>query len=229
MLFVAGARTDGAPMAKRLRCLLLAAVTFAAFATMGVGCSSERPSAASLDGDGGATREAGSGGDLSKDAEDPDADVDAASDGGDAGDGGTCLGDAPPDGGVGTCPASGPCSEPCGRILANYKGGVARAAVDCIVALPSCENAAVVVPCVDRALARACPEPTAPTYCSPLVTACDPNAGDAGSMISQAGCELFANGLSSAGRSAFEACIEDKIAQSTCPTEVGLCADEIRQ
>lgn len=210
---------------------MLGAVTLAAFAMTGAACSSEQPSvSASLGGDGGASsHEAASGGELST-GSDAGIDADGASDDGGAVDGGTCLGDSPPgDGDAGTCPASGPCSEPCGHILTNYKGGVARAALECIAALPSCENAADVVPCVDLALARACLDPTASAYCMPLVTACDPNAGDAGSMISQSGCELFANGLSSAGRSAFRACIDGKIAQSTCPTEVGLCADEIRQ
>lgn len=152
----------------------------------------------------------------------------APTDGGDAGDGGTCLGDAP-DGGAAVCPSAGPCGEPCARILVHYKGAVARAAVECIGTLPSCENAADVIPCVDQALARACPDSTAPSFCGPLVTTCDPEAGDAGTMISQQGCELFANGLSSAGRAVLQACFEEKIAAGTCPTEVGACADEIRR
>ena len=144
-----------------------------------------------------------------------------------------CLDDkvSPTDGGdAGTvCPSSGPCSAACARILDRYKAGVAQAAAACILALPSCGSSAEVVPCVDRALARACPDPTSPSYCAPLVTPCDSDAGGFGSMISEHGCESFANGLAGTGRQVFAACIRSKIDAGTCATEVGSCADDIRQ
>ena len=191
-------------------------------------CASDRPAAGNSDGrgDGGAIV-VGDAARLDEDGGGLDGSVDGSANHGEAG---ACLGDAPPaaDAGV-ACSASGPCSEACQRITSSYKAAVARAAIECIAALPSCEVTADVVPCVDQALQRACPDPTSAGFCAPLVTACDPNAGDAGSAISLAGCELFANGLSSAGRTTFAACIEDKINQGTCPAEIASCADSIRQ
>ena len=102
-------------------------------------------------------------------------------------------------------------------------------AIDCVLALPSCDNANDVRLCVDRAMARACDDPTANTYCASFVTACDPNAGKPGSSISQDGCVILSNGLAATGHADFKTCIDAKIAAGTCPLGVVDCADEIRQ
>lgn len=192
-------------------------------------CSSDKPLVAAEDGhgpDGGqaavtdaASLDGAEAGPGVRDASEPDVEA------------GICLDETPSsvDGGGAVCPMAGPCSEPCLHIASNYKAGVAHAAVECIASLASCEVAADTIPCVDQALARACADPSAAGYCGPLVVACDPNAGDAGSSISQGGCEMFANGLSTAGRAAFKACMDDKIAQGSCAADVGECADLIRQ
>jgi len=127
------------------------------------------------------------------------------------------------------CPKTGPCAAACERLVPRYKAGVATAAATCIANLRSCTSAAEVLPCVDLALGRACADPTATPYCTPLVTACDPNAGGVGSVISQDGCVSFASGMSPSGRAAFASCIQSKIASGTCAKDVGSCADEIRQ
>ena len=196
-----------------------------------VGCTASPPSAPELGGGPAPLADASASGfveaaaDGGKDAEtDTDADVADAT---------SCLGEdlvpgEPADGGI-VCPSSGPCSTACSRLAAHYKAGVAQAAASCIMALPSCTDALDVVPCVDKALADACSDPTSPNYCAPLVTACDPDAGGFGSIITQEGCESFANGLSDAGRAVFAACIQDKISSGTCAVEVGSCGDEIRQ
>ena len=204
-----------------------------------VSCSSERPPSA----DPGGIGPGGSNGttpDASSIEAAPASGVDAGgADDAEAGDGGAdadlphCLRDelVPDDAGATAvaCPTNGPCSALCGHVVAHYKAGVAQAAVRCIHALPACESAFDVVPCVDQALARACPDPTSASYCSPLVSACDKNAGDGGSAISQAGCQSFAHGLSTEGRAVLAACIDAKVSAGTCPTEIVLCADQIRQ
>lgn len=161
----------------------------------------------------------------------PDAARDSGRDG-DAGDAGPACLDERLDGGPEPstkCPKTGPCAAACERLVPRYKAGVATAAATCIANLRSCTSAAEVLPCVDLALGRACADPTATPYCTPLVTACDPNAGGVGSVISQDGCVSFASGMSPSGRAAFASCIQSKIASGTCAKDVGSCADEIRQ
>jgi hypothetical protein len=138
-----------------------------------------------------------------------------------------CLDDElAPESGPVVCPSNA-CNSACNRIAGHYRGGVGQAIVACIDALSPCTESALVVPCTDQALARACSDPTSTGYCAPLVAACDPR--DAGGMITLEGCKTFANGLSASGRSTFAACIEAKIDAGNCATEVGACADEIRQ
>ena len=144
---------------------------------------------------------------------------------------GPCLDDkpAPLDASALDCTASATCSAACARVLDRYKLGVAQTAIACLLALPSCSTATAVRACVDTALGNACPDGTSAGYCTPIVKACDPNAGGVGSNIDQQGCVSVANGLSSAGRSTFTGCLQSKIEAGTCPTEVVTCADEIRQ
>jgi hypothetical protein len=193
-----------------------------------LGCSSSTvltPISTTL-GEGGPTSE----GSFDASAEARDAAKDAGRDA-DAGDASACL-DERLDGGPEPstkCPKTGPCAVACERLVPRYKAGVATAAATCIANLRSCTSAPEVLPCVDLALGRACADPTAAPYCTPLVTACDPNAGGVGSIISQSGCESFAIGMSASGRAAFASCIQSKIASGTCAKDVGSCADEVRQ
>jgi hypothetical protein len=199
--------------------------------TILVGCSDSRPPPADTTAtrDGGLQYVDGSAVAVTTDgaAADPsDASVDALVD---AEPGWKCLGDELVDGGNGiVCPSTGSCSSACGHIVDRYKAGVAQAALKCILALPSCGAAADVIACVDKALSSACSDTTSAGFCSPLVLACDPAAGDNGSAISQEGCELFANGLSGAGRTFFQSCIQDKITAGTCPTDIVGCANDVR-
>lgn len=215
--------------------ILLGAVATISLDLVMMGCSSDRPPAG-----GGATNTDAA---VTPDATQPrDAgqDADGSSD---AADGqvvsGPCLDDnpAPTDGGTDggadgsaapVCPP-GPCSVICANIVAHYKLGVAQVAVACLLDLPSCAVPTDVFACVDMALGMACADPTSTGYCTPLVKACDPNAGGPGANIDQAGCESFAHGMSSSGRSAFAGCLQSKIDGGTCPAEVVVCADDIRQ
>jgi hypothetical protein len=117
----------------------------------------------------------------------------------------------------------------CANIVAHFKRGLAQYAVGCLLELPSCSNELDVNLCIDNALLRSCPDTTSAAYCTPLVTACDPNAGEAGSLIDQPGCESVAHGLSAGGRDVFAACIESKVNAGTCPNDVRLCTDQIRR
>jgi len=212
------------------RAILFGAITALAFDAALLGCSSDKPKAASVtptDRDAEPNADATPSKDGGRDANDAaDAPVDPVIDAG------PCLDDkpAPTDGGAApVCPTSGTCSAICDRIVDHYKLGVAQVAVTCILKLSSCSIPTDVMACVDGALGRACVDSTSKGYCTPLVKACDPNAGGPGSSIDEAGCESFANGFSSSGRTAFATCLQSKIDVGTCPTEVVACADEIRQ
>ncbi len=171
---------------------------------------------------------------------DRDISVDAADDRPQFSDDGACLNDKPAptidggfkggdEAGVPICPTTGTCATYCDDIVAHYKLGIAQVAVTCILALPSCSNVLDVNLCVDNALGESCKDMTSPGYCTPLVKPCDPNAGGAGSLIDEPGCEVFANGLNASGRNTLSTCIQSKIDAGTCPNDVRLCTDQIRQ
>jgi hypothetical protein len=215
------------------RLLFFGAVAIGALDLTMLGCSSsDRPPAT------GGTSTFDSGGldasgtpsiDAGRDAPDvQDATADQAVNNGD------CLDDKPAkgDGGDGStpdCTSSATCSPICAHLLDHYKLGVAQVAITCMLGLASCADTSGVKTCVDTALAEACPDPTAKTYCGPLVIACDPNAGKAGSQIDEQGCESFANAFTSSGRAAFSSCLDGEIEAGTCPTEVGDCTDQIER
>ena len=141
-------------------------------------------------------------------------------------DGGFAGGD---DAGTPICPTTGSCVTSCNDVVAHYKLGVAQVSVTCLRKLPSCANIDDVRLCVDNALGASCKDTTSPAYCTPLVKPCDPNAGGLGSQIDEQGCESFGNGLSASGRDALSTCIHGKIDAGTCPNDVRLCTDQIRQ
>lgn len=201
-----------------------------------IGCSSDKPPAGSgttgtdaalNPNDANTSRDGGRDADGSSDATDEQFVFTGCLDDKPAPDGGTEAGvdaSAPP-----VCPSSGDCSAICGHIVDHYKLGVAQVAVACLLKLPSCSVMTDVFVCVDSATGIACKDPTSKGYCTPLITACDPNAGGPGSNIDQVGCELVANGLSPSGRSALASCFQSKTDAGTCPADVLVCTDDIRQ
>ena len=135
-------------------------------------------------------------------------------------------------GGLG-CPAA--CAARCERIAARYLLGVAEAAHACIRRLDSCSEEGDVIPCVDKAMLRACPSAEAPATCAPRVAACDPAAVEGkpfagGGAISVEGCAVFASALSKSGRSEYFGCLERATDAGTCARSGSItCAGEIRE
>lgn len=149
-------------------------------------------------------------------AEDPpaqDAAVDttdaSATDGGGT-DGGSCLGGGTADAGAVDCSglATNGCDLTCERWAPTFKPAIAKAMADCLLKLPSCEGGTdAVTACADAALAKACDDPTAKSYCTPIATAC--SGSDSGDHVTQAGCEALAKGLSEEGRTTFLSCVTE--------------------
>ncbi len=155
----------------------------------------------------------------------PDADADAEAR--------DCLSNSLADAGGLGCPAA--CADRCQRIAARYILGVAEAAHACIRRLESCSEDGEVIPCVDEAMLRACPSPTAPAACGTAVAACDPDALDGGQFagggsITLEGCAVFASALSDTGRADYLGCLQRATDAGDCATSgSAACADEIRQ
>lgn len=153
---------------------------------------------------------------------------DAASDGYTAdsatGDGGACLDDT---GLAPTCEgANTSCTATCEHYLTTFKKDVARAIAGCIVALPSCEGATLeVTDCVQNALARACPDPTAEGFCEPLATTC--NGDGSSTAFSKSDCTDVATGLSKAGRTQLSGCVQEGQGVSYCKPDPTSCLDDI--
>lgn len=219
---------------------LSAAVAVALASASATGCSTAADPTPAVPSD--TTPETGgaSDGGPRTDASNHDADAavtDARADSGDSG-ATRCLGESTGDGGDGSdggdggiaCAASPTCSLPCSNIVDHYKAGVAAEAAACILALPTCagEGSTDVIPCVDTALAQACPDPTTAAFCAPLLAGCGGDPGDAGGPLTQLGCESFASGLSAAGRAAFAACVTGGV-EGSCTTDLVGCIDAIRR
>jgi hypothetical protein len=88
-----------------------------------------------------------------------------------------------------------------------FKPKVAKAAVDCLAALPTCEGTTEVFACGYSALEGACPDPEVATFCASLVAICtDPEAGaDAGTALED--CKKYASGLNLDGRNRLQALV----------------------
>lgn len=88
-----------------------------------------------------------------------------------------------------------------------FKPKVAKAAVDCLAALPTCEGTTEVFACGYSALEGACPDPEVATFCAGLVAICsDPEAGaDAGTDLED--CKKYASGLNLDGRNRLQALV----------------------
>jgi len=176
---------------------------------------------ASTDADGGTaclddTLPSTEGGDAGVDA-DVDADTDAAA--------------------IGPCGAADPangCANVCGGdINPHFKAGVAAAIDKCLLTIPQCETASVEMEgCIEDALDLACPDTTADTFCTPLVSACDAasDAGDADGgvdkLFTQKNCVKIAQGLNQAGRDAFQICINEGVAGS-CTLDPDFCVKTV--
>lgn len=192
--------------------------------------SGEDPAGSELASDSGTTaprRATDAAADASNDVADASDAADASDGAADASDASTCLGDEP--GPAPACPTDGPCAELCANVVTHYRAGVARAAAACIAS--ACTGALDVLPCVDRATARACSVEDALPYCQAMVMRCDPDADDPekASGISTPGCVAIATALAPSGRTAFQTCLENGIEAGTCPSDVVACADSIRQ
>lgn len=194
--------------------LLLTAALSAATAVAGAasGCS--------------ATSDAKDGGATSPTQEDggqTDAGSDGSTSDGSTADGGACLDDTGP---APTCTgaADPTCKTVCDSLTASYKNGVARAIGDCILQLPSCEGPPDLFDaCVYGALAKACPDPTAEGYCTPLSTACVEDGG--ATTLTNAACVKVAQALTPAGRTSFESCIHGNTPDTTvCVADPLRCA-----
>lgn len=147
-----------------------------------------------------------------------------------------CLGD---DGAQPTCDlatADATCRDFCTRFsgptvegVPTYTAGVARSITDCILAKPSCGalTDAEIHACTDPALAQACDDPTATTFCEPLVTACDgvtPPDGGSTTPFTKSTCEKLAKALTSAGRETFTSCVMEG---TGCSSDPGKCVDAL--
>lgn len=138
-----------------------------------------------------------------------------------------CVGDVPitKDGGTlpSSCPDSASCSARCTKIAQNFRIGLAQSGIACLRGLSSCDDTPAVFRCLTAMIGLACTDSTATTFCSPLVTACDPNAGGEGSLISTESCASFVSALTPEGRATFKTCMDGKIGAGTCATDVGDC------
>lgn len=203
----------------RARFLLLTTALSAgtAVGVMGMGCS---VTSTASDGGTPATDDAATGTDSSTTDS-------STTDGG--GDGGACLAN---EGLAPTCEgASLSCAATCAGFLPNYKNAVGRAIVECILALPTCEGATVeVANCVQKALGKACADPTAKTFCDPLVVSCggaDGGADAGASRLPQSECEDIATGLNATGRAALTSCITEGTV-GYCTASPSFCIDAIQ-
>jgi hypothetical protein len=156
--------------------------------------------------------------------------ADAATDGyyadGASEDGGSCLTD---DGIAPTCEGilSADCATACNQYVTNYKKGVGRAIVECVGKLATCvgaENA--IAACVQGALAKACADPSAATYCDPLATSCNADSGST-PVLDKGECTDLATGLNQAGRDAFTSCVTEGTA-GYCKSDAYVCIDLIQ-
>lgn len=228
--------------------LLTGAIAAATVVAAGAGCSTVSESG----NDAGNRSDTGSGTDSGGDSS-TDASTDA--------DGGTaCLDDTLPstEGGgdagvdadvdadtdaavIGPCGAPDPangCANICGGdINPHFKKGVAAAIDKCLLTIPQCETASVEMEgCIEDALDQACPDTTADTFCTPLVSACDAAAdgGDAGDvdggaadkLFTQKNCVKIAQGLNQAGRDAFQICISEGVA-GNCTLDPDFCVKTV--
>ncbi len=134
-------------------------------------------------------------------------------DGGGSDAGPACLGDQ------GTAPKCEPgaCNYHCTNYVEDYKKALATEIMKCHTK-SQCNGDPN--KCGETALKKACPDPTAATYCAPIVAACANAGGDA---LTKTQCELLATGLNAKGRENFKYCIEQYVGEGNCKYDSAQC------
>jgi len=173
-----------------------------------------------VNGDGGASQDASVSDSTTGDGGGGDAGTDSAGDdGGDGGEGGTCddtVGTVPDcamlaDAGVGdggtSCAQGTAFPAACGAWAANLKNKVAASAINCAVALPSCESGAGLATCLSGAINAACNDSTAATTCNAITAICADAGADAGPTLVD--CQQALSGLNQMGRDAIQTCFRE--------------------
>ncbi len=95
------------------------------------------------------------------------------------------------------------CQTQCEAAVAKFKSGVAKDINDCLNSSPACEGADVT--CTNQAIALACPDTTATTFCTGLA----PKCADASSGFTQTTCAEVVSALSQPGRTIFTTCVDE--------------------
>jgi hypothetical protein len=181
----------------------------------GAGCTINNTN---LPADGG-TQDGSTGGDASSgDSSTGDSSTGDSS----TGDGGTApdcnaLGDAGAGDGGTSCASNAAFGAACTAFGANLKPRVAKRAVDCAVALPSCESGAGLDTCLSSALAQACSDTTAATTCAAIASICGDAGADAG--ISATQCQQLLSGMTPTARAAIQTCFTE----GACATDLAGC------
>ena len=147
-----------------------------------------------------------------------DAGTTAKDGGGDAAnkDGGAtakCLDDTAP-AALTKCPTIGAgdqCVGSCANFDGSWKKGLSDDIRKCLTAAICQAGTAT---CSDKALAKACVDPTAATFCTPNVTGC--KGANAADTLTQASCEGIAKGLTVAGRANLRTCFEQEFNCGDC-------------
>lgn len=135
----------------------------------------------------------------------------STTDGGDGSAPAACLDDSSP-AAQPACPgAGGECQMACDNFALDYKKGLSADIRKCLTAA-ICMN--VTTTCADKALAKACADPTATTFCTPMVQGC--KAANPADTITQASCEGLAKGLTKVGRDVLQNCFETDAVCGDC-------------
>lgn len=117
------------------------------------------------------------------------------------------------------CPTAGAgdeCTQACDDYATNFKKGISADIRKCLT--KDLCNAGTTSTCTDKALAKACADPTATTFCTPNVTGC--KGANAQDTITQASCETVAKGLTAAGRSLLQQCFEQSAVCGDCLAQI---------
>ncbi len=129
-------------------------------------------------------------------------------------DSGVCLSTTTgPDAG-GAC-VGGACTATCAQFTGDYKAGVAEEINKCLTLAICGGAAAATIPCVDKAVAKACADPTAATFCTPNVNGC--KASNPADTITQVACIDLAKAMTTAGRTRLQTCFETEFNCGDCP------------
>jgi hypothetical protein len=137
----------------------------------------------------------------------------------DGGDAGACLGNTKPiqscdseglaDGGDAGDAGAAACLYDCNRFADEFTSEVAQNMRECMDLAPTCEGTSE--GCALKALARACDDPTATTYCANLLSCGTPDGGfDAGpgtSSNAQTQCVTVVRALKQSTRDALTTCV----------------------